>query len=200
MGRAIDIVKVKAEIAAGKLAAIAENGNVLLKDMQSGEAVKIATLPQPSNEAPPCYQPDGDGCAYQCYDGDDEPIDKCKECPRCYSDKQRRKPSNEALDGWVSVEERLPENSECWETYIVTVNRSHWPTSSYDSCDAPYDETFVSTAKYDSKQKIWHLDWDEQLNALIDIENAPLNGDYVTHWMPLPEPPDRRPPEGEEGT
>lgn len=50
MGRAIDIVKVKAEIAAGKLAAIAENGNVLLKDMQSGEAVKIATLPQPSNE------------------------------------------------------------------------------------------------------------------------------------------------------
>lgn len=51
MGRAIDIVKVKAEIAAGKLAAIAENGNVLLKDMQSGEAVKIATLPQLSNEA-----------------------------------------------------------------------------------------------------------------------------------------------------
>lgn len=106
-------------------------------------------------------------------------------------------PSNEALTEWVSVEERLPENSECWETYIVIVNRSHWPTSSYDPCDAPYDETFVSTAKYDSKQKIWHLDWDEQLNALIDIENAPLNGDYVTHWMPLPEPPDRRPPEGE---
>ena len=152
MGRAIDIVKVKAEIAAGKLAAIAENGNVLLKDMQSGEAVKIATLPQPSNEP---------------------------------------------LTEWVSVEERLPENSECWETYIVIVNRSHWPTSSYDPCDAPYDETLVATAKYDSKQKIWHIDWDEQLNALIDIENAPLNGDYVTHWMPLPAPPDRRPPEGE---
>lgn len=43
----------------------------------------------PPNEPPPCYQPDGDGCAYQCYDGDDEPIDKCKECPLCYSDKQR---------------------------------------------------------------------------------------------------------------
>lgn len=106
-------------------------------------------------------------------------------------------PSNEPLTEWVSVEERLPENSECWETYIVIVNRSHWPTSSYDPCDAPYDETLVSTAKYDSKQKIWHIDWDEQLNALIDIENAPLNGDYVTHWMPLPAPPDRRPPEGE---
>lgn len=109
-------------------------------------------------------------------------------------------PSNEQTAEWVSVEERLPKNSECWETYIVIVNRSHWPTSSYDPCDAPYDETLVSTAKYDSKQKIWHLDWDEQLNALIDIENAPLNGDYVTHWMPLPAPPDRRPPEGDEET
>lgn len=41
---------------------------------------------------PACYQPDGDGCAYQCYDGQDEPIEKCKECPLCYSDKQRRGP------------------------------------------------------------------------------------------------------------
>ncbi len=42
-------------------------------------------------ETPPCYQPDGDGCAYQTYgDSNDEPIDKCKECPLCYSDKVRR--------------------------------------------------------------------------------------------------------------
>lgn len=52
----------------------------------------------PPNEVPPCYQPDGDGCAYQCYDGDDETIDKCKECPLCYSDKQRHHaPPNEPL-------------------------------------------------------------------------------------------------------
>ena len=98
---------------------------------------------------------------------------------------------------WVSVEERLPESTECWETYIVTVNRSHWPTSSYDLCDAPYNEELVAVAQYDSKQKIWHLSWDEQLNALIQADDAPLNGDFVTHWMPLPAPPDRRPPEGE---
>ena len=60
----------------------------------------------PPNETPPCYQPDGDGCAYQCYDGDDEPIDKCKECPLCYSDKQRHHtPPNE----WVSVEDAVPD-------------------------------------------------------------------------------------------
>ena len=92
---------------------------------------------------------------------------------------------------WVSVEERLPENSERWETYIVTVNRSHWPTSSYDPCDAPYDEELVVSAQYDSKQKIWHLPWDEQLNALIQADDAPINGDFVTHWMPLPAPPEK---------
>lgn len=89
---------------------------------------------------------------------------------------------------WVSVEDRLPESTECWKTYIVTVNRSHWPTSSYDLCDAPYNEELVAVAQYDSKQKIWHLSWDEQLNALIQADDAPLNGDFVTHWMPLPEP------------
>lgn len=61
------------------------------------EITHAPTLTQP-NETPPCYQPDGDGCAYQCYDGDDEPIDKCKECPLCYSDKQRHRTTlNEPL-------------------------------------------------------------------------------------------------------
>ena len=50
--------------------------------------IKAPTI-SPQDKIPPCYIPDGDGCAYQCYDGDDEPIDKCKECPLCYSDKQR---------------------------------------------------------------------------------------------------------------
>lgn len=92
------------------------------------------------------------------------------------------------MSDWISVAEKLPESTECWKTYIVTVNRSHWPTSSYDLCDAPYNEELVAVAQYDSKQKIWHLSWDEQLNALIQADDAPLNGDFVTHWMPLPEP------------
>ena len=116
-----------------------------------------------------------------------------------FLDKVRSMPTLTTPNEWVSVEERLPEDSECWRTYIVTVNRSHWPTSSYDVCDAPYDEQLVASAQYDSKQKIWHLPWDEQLNALIQADDAPLNGDFVTHWMLLPAPPDRRPPEGERG-
>lgn len=66
--------------------------------IQKVRAKAIGDVSQPSNEPPPCYQPDGDGCAYQCYDGDDEPIAKCKECPLCYSDKQRHHtPPNEPL-------------------------------------------------------------------------------------------------------
>lgn len=66
---------------------------------QINKAIDMAiSALSPPNEPPPCYQPDGDGCAYQCYDGDDEPIDKCKECPLCYSDKQRHHtPPNEPL-------------------------------------------------------------------------------------------------------
>ena len=93
---------------------------------------------------------------------------------------------------WNSVKDRLPDREKVLEPskkYNVVVLRSHWPTSTYDICDSPYDETFVTTASYDGAQKIWHLDWGEQLNALIDIEDSPLNGDYVTHWTPLPEPP-----------
>lgn len=94
---------------------------------------------------------------------------------------------------WISVRERLPANSEHWKNYIVVVSRSHYPTSTYDIVDAPYDEEFVTPAQYDSEQKIWHVLWGvectECLNALIDPEDSPLNGDCVTHWMSLPDVP-----------
>ena len=105
-----------------------------------------------------------------------------------------KKENGVTVQEWVSVTERLPGREgklEPWKAYNVVVLRSHWPTSSYDMCDAPYDEEIVTTARYDSEQKIWHLDWGAQLNALIDIEDSPLNGDYVTHWMPLPPLPKR---------
>lgn len=90
---------------------------------------------------------------------------------------------------WISVKDGLPEAKEYWERVLVNVSRSHWPTSSYDFIDSPYSEEFVVSAMYDGSQKIWHLDCDEQLNALLEIDDSPINGDFVTHWMPLPEPP-----------
>ena len=130
--------------------------NIARSAMRNPDAIPTLT---PPNEAPPCYQPDGDGCVYQCYDGDDEPIDKCKECPLCYSDKQRHHtPPNK----WVAVEERLPE-----EKQRVIVRCEHVGTS---------------------------VGWILWGNWMTDIGPGAGN---VTHWMPLPAPPDRRPPEGE---
>lgn len=92
--------------------------------------------------------------------------------------------------GWIPVSERLPktEGKNEWVKCDVTVIRSHWPTSSYDYCDSPYDEFYVTGAIYNVSQKIWNLSNEIQLNALIDIEDAPLNGDYVIALQPLPEP------------
>ena len=93
------------------------------EDAHPNAAVPYKSTLAPPNEAPPCYQPDGDGCAYQCYDGDDEPIDKCKECPLCYSDKQRHHaPPNE----WVSVEERLPGVSGNYICAVKDKNGGKW--------------------------------------------------------------------------
>ena len=97
---------------------------------------------------------------------------------------------SEMPTGWIPCSERLPEseNKYGWVSCIVSVIRSHYPTSPYDICDSPYDENIVMHANYNVSQKIWHLECDEQLNALIDIEDAPLNCDYVIAWMPLPAP------------
>lgn len=97
---------------------------------------------------------------------------------------------NHLHGGWIPCSDRLPrpKGDSCWARCIVSVMRSHYPTSTYDICDAPYDEEYVMYANYDVVQKIWHLDSDEQVNALISIEDVPLNGDCVVAWMPLPEP------------
>lgn len=66
------------------------------------------------NEPPRCYLPDGDGCAYQTYsENNDEPIDKCKECPHCYSDKERHM-SNVPL----TLDEPAAEQSE-WKQKML---------------------------------------------------------------------------------
>jgi hypothetical protein len=67
------------------------------------------------------------------------------------------KPTLTPPNGWVSVEERLPEPTYC---------------------------VLVYTTDYS-----------------IEVDARGSDGEWmsyeVTHWMPLPVPPDRRPPEGE---
>ena len=89
---------------------------------------------------------------------------------------------------WISVKDKLPQAEDAygWVSCTVTVMES----VSNPFTDEPYDRKFVSPAVFDTEQKIWHIGRDEAsevlTNALLGIEDAPLTGYYVTHWMPLP--------------
>ena len=98
---------------------------------------------------------------------------------------------NKLLDhmpAWISVKDKLPQAEDAygWVSCTVTVMES----VSNPFTDEPYDRKFVSLAVFDTEQKIWHIGRDEAsevlTNALLSIEDATLNGYYVTHWMPLP--------------
>ena len=69
---------------------------------------------------------------------------------------------------WVSVEERLPGVSGNYICAVKDKNGSVW----------------TIPAEWSLEMKMW-------IGAFGEIKNI------VTHWMPLPAPPDRRPPEGE---
>ena len=87
---------------------------------------------------------------------------------------------------WVSVDERLPEYNPGTgaKSYWVAKkdNAGNWQMKVAQYCDYGYAMTM------DAETEVTWRDWD-----FTKIAN-------VTHWMSLPEPPDRRLPEGEEDT
>lgn len=83
---------------------------------------------------------------------------------------------------WIPCSERLPENDEIWQKYNVVYN---YRAFAWDS-----DNTVVTAADYNNEQKVWSLDNGEVINALITPENIQPKASYISHWMPLPEPPE----------
>ena len=70
---------------------------------------------------------------------------------------------------WVSVEERLPESQA--DVLVVAFWHENW-------------QTMIG----------WHSDMGKKWRIITPHGEREPGG--VTHWMPLPAPPDRRPPEG----
>jgi hypothetical protein len=92
------------------------------------------------------------------------------------------------VPSWIPASERLPENDEPYEEYLVNIMEDHFPCATWD--DDPYCTERVTVAQFDDKQKLWYLHGgNTALNALILPEHSRVNSQSVTHWMPLPEPP-----------
>lgn len=84
-------------------------------------------------------------------------------------------PTLTPLNEWVNVEERLPTDER---PVLVFVGYADTMTG------------FITTSSYFCFDTSPHWQWD----GLVKDEQRTL------FWMPLPAPPDRRPPEGEEDT
>lgn len=98
---------------------------------------------------------------------------------------------NKLLDhmpAWNGVKDKLPKAEDAYGRVSCTVTVMESVSNPFT--DEPYDRKFVSPAVFDTEQKIWHIGRDKEsevlANALLGIEDAPLTGYYVTHWMPLP--------------
>lgn len=90
---------------------------------------------------------------------------------------------------WISVKNgNLPKKpyDDLWKRYIV---RAVLAGSSLFGEEKKLE--IVTTALYDHKQKIWHLDDYMEINALYDNCGCPISEDFVSHWMPLPAQPDQ---------
>lgn len=92
---------------------------------------------------------------------------------------------------WIPVSERLPEaeDGSGWANCVVTCLEPRWLREAHDIANVPKECKFVASARFDTDQKIWYIDiygTDMIVNAMIPIDNIPLNDYYVTHWMPFP--------------
>lgn len=90
---------------------------------------------------------------------------------------------------WIPCSERLPESDEVWQKYIVVYRYRY-----RDIWDDMGENTVVTVADYCHEQKVWSMDGGAVINALIDSEDVQPWASYITHWMPLPEPPEEELP------
>ena len=98
------------------------------------------------------------------------------------------------MSKWTSVNERLPE-PEDWNSRMKTEEDFNVVAHelSYDCLSGePEDYKYVTTAKYDYIQRTWTIldsDFPITTNALLKEVDINHMGYWISHWMPLPEPP-----------
>ena len=106
---------------------------------------------------------------------------------------------------WVSVEERLPDAEKEVRLFCVTPNGYKYQCQGFyvppgmrrDDSDYSWDWECCDQYDEDSDDYFVNPGWYERGHNWDEYSAFGIAG-KVTHWMPLPAPPDCRPPEGEE--
>lgn len=133
-------------------------------------------------------------------------VDMLREVEREVKEAPTLTPPNE----WISVEERLPENEK---DVLISFKRKTIHGKEYFCVGMAFHtdgKTTIDDSNYCWDNDNVDMDYDEEADSYIVPEGWWETVDFseefsavdmpVTHWMPLPAPPDRRPPEGEEDT
>ena len=101
-----------------------------------------------------------------------------------YSNQKARIAELEAqIPKWISVEDRLPEESGEYIVYIQMGTGVEVPDF-FGSNDLSY----VTSMYFKERQKLWLDEYDEAYNADLSLVDT-ANDYHVTHWMPLPQKP-----------
>lgn len=83
---------------------------------------------------------------------------------------------------WIRVEDRLPEDGGRYIVYLRPFK---------DKTDMGFtlgDLAYPTEMHFDKGQMLW-VDENESYNAVLSAVNTDTEY-HVTHWMPLPEPPE----------
>lgn len=85
------------------------------------------------------------------------------------------------MSKWISVNDRLPQGSRCWEQFLVVCKTKGGYDGGYETIEqAKFTPDMPPDKMYDADKPTTHY-W-----TIIGEMNIPFD---VTHWMPMPRLP-----------